>query len=225
MNVSTIEDPIEMVEESFNQTQVQHNIDLDFAAGIRTLMRQDPDIIMIGEIRDLETARMAVQAALTGHLVLSTLHTNDSPSAISRLLDLGVPSYLIKATVIGIMAQRLVRTLCNECKKEAELSTEDWNNLVRPWKVNKPKTIYEAEGCLECRNTGYLGRQGIYEILTLNEPVQDLIDDHSDLNKIRQQAMRDGMRTLRLSGAQKVANGKTTVSEVLRVAPPAEKYR
>ena len=225
VNVSTIEDPIEMVEESFNQTQVQHNIDLDFAAGIRTLMRQDPDIIMIGEIRDLETARMAVQAALTGHLVLSTLHTNDSPSAISRLLDLGVPSYLIKATVIGIMAQRLVRTLCPDCKKETALSTEDWDNLVRPWKVNKPKTIYEAEGCLECRNTGYLGRQGIYEILSLSEPVQELIDENSDLNKIRQQAMREGMRTLRLSGAQKIASGKTTLSEVLRVAPPAEKYR
>jgi len=223
VNVSTIEDPIEMVEESFNQTQVQHNIDLDFAAGVRTLMRQDPDIIMVGEIRDLETARMAVQAALTGHLVLSTLHTNDAPSAISRMLDLGVPSYLIKSTIIGVMAQRLVRVLCHHCKKEAEISQKDWENLVRPWKVNQPKKIYEPEGCLECRNTGYLGRQGIYEILELTESVQDLIDDKADPTRIRQQAMRDGMRTLRLSGAQKVASGKTTLAEVLRVAPPVEK--
>ena len=223
VNVSTIEDPIEMVEESFNQTQVQHNIDLDFAAGVRTLMRQDPDIIMVGEIRDLETARMAVQAALTGHLVLSTLHTNDAPSAISRMLDLGVPSYLIKSTIIGVMAQRLVRVLCHHCKKETEISQKDWENLVRPWKVNQPKKIYEPEGCLECRNTGYLGRQGIYEILELTESVQDLIDDRADPSRIRQQAMRDGMRTLRLSGAQKVAGGKTTLAEVLRVAPPVEK--
>lgn len=223
VNISTIEDPIEMVEESFNQTQVQHNIDLDFAAGVRTLMRQDPDIIMVGEIRDVETARMAVQAALTGHLVLSTLHTNDAPAAVSRLLDLGVPSYLLRATVLGVMAQRLVRTLCPHCKKESELTTEDWDNLVRPWKVSKPSKIYDAEGCLECRNTGFLGRQGIYEILLLSESLHEWVSDDCDLAKIRQQAMREGMRTLRLSGAQKVAAGLTTVSEVLRVAPPPEK--
>ncbi len=224
VNVSTIEDPIEMVEEAFNQTQVQHNIDLDFAAGVRTLMRQDPDIIMVGEIRDIETAKMAVQAALTGHLVLSTLHTNDAPSAVSRLLDLGVPGYLIKATVLGIMAQRLVRTLCPHCKKESAITDSDWDNLVKPWKVNKPKKVFEPVGCLECRNTGYLGRQGIYEILTLSEKVQELINDNCDLNHLRQQAMREGMRTLRLSGAQKVAVGTTTVAEVMRVAPPPEKY-
>ncbi len=224
VNVSTIEDPIEMVEEAFNQTQVQHNIEFDFAAGVRTLMRQDPDIIMVGEIRDLETAKMAVQAALTGHLVLSTLHTNDSPTALTRLLDLGVPSYLIKSTVLGIMAQRLVRTLCSHCKKEAEISDKDWESLVKPWKVSKPAKIYEPEGCLECRNTGYLGRQGIYEILMLSEKVQSLITENCDLNAVKQTAMREGMRTLRLSGAQKIAAGKTTVSEVLRVAPPPEKY-
>lgn len=223
VNVSTIEDPIEMVEDAFNQTQVQNNIDLDFAAGIRTLMRQDPDIIMVGEIRDIETARMAVQAALTGHLVLSTLHTNDAPSSITRLLDLGVPSYLIRSTVIGVVAQRLLRTLCSNCKKETEIKSADWEQLVRPWKVSKPSKIYEPVGCLECRNTGYLGRQGIYEILTLSDNVQDLMTDNADLSKIRQQAMREGMRTLRLSGAQKVASGKTTVSEVMRVAPPPEK--
>lgn len=224
VNVSTIEDPIEMVEEAFNQTQVQHNIDLDFAAGIRTLLRQDPDIIMVGEIRDLETARMAVQAALTGHLVISTLHTNDAVSAIARLLDLGVPPYLLKATVLGVMAQRLVRTLCPNCKKESSMSASDWEELVKPWKVNVPKNSYEAEGCLECRNTGYLGREGIYEIFMMSDSVQDLIDQSCDLNKVRQQAMREGMRTLRLSGAQKVAAGSTTIAEVLRVAPPVEQY-
>lgn len=224
VNVSTIEDPIEMVEEAFNQTQVQHNIDFDFAAGVRTLMRQDPDIIMVGEIRDLETAKMAVQAALTGHLVLSTLHTNDSPAAITRLLDLGVPGYLIKSTVLGIMAQRLVRTLCKHCKKEAEITDKDWEALVKPWKVSKPAKVFEPEGCLECRNTGYLGRQGIYEILMLSEKVQAHITDNSDLNALKNTAMREGMRTLRLSGAQKVAAGVTTMAEVLRVAPPPEKY-
>ena len=224
VNVSTIEDPIEMVEDAFNQTQVQHNIDLDFAAGVRTLMRQDPDIIMVGEIRDLETAKMAVQAALTGHLVLSTLHTNDSPSAVTRLLDLGVPAYLIKSTVLGIMAQRLVRTLCSHCKKETDISSADWENLVKPWKVNKPAKIYEPVGCLECRNTGYLGREGIYEILTLSEKVQEFIKEDCDMSALKQTAMREGMRTLRLSGAQKIANGKTTLAEVLRVAPPPEKY-
>lgn len=223
VNVSTIEDPIEMVEDAFNQTQVQHNIGLDFAAGIRTLMRQDPDIVMVGEIRDLETAQMAVQAALTGHLVISTLHTNDAPTAMTRLLDLGVPSYLIRATLIGVMAQRLVRTLCPHCKKESALSDEDWESMVRPWKVAKPTKTYEPEGCLECRNTGYLGRQGVYEILGMSESVQTLVGDQCDLMALRQQAMREGMRTLRLSGAQKVAQGMTTVSEVLRVAPPPEK--
>ena len=224
VNVSTIEDPIEMVEESFNQTQVQHNIDLDFAAGIRTLMRQDPDIIMVGEIRDYETAQMAVQAALTGHLVLSTLHTNDAPSAISRLLDLGIPSYLLRSTVLGIMAQRLVRTLCETCKRPADIDQRDWDNLVKPWKVNRPSKVFEANGCLDCRNTGYLGRQGIYEILSLSTSVQNMVTNDCDLNQLRQQAMREGMRTLRLSGAQKIASGQTTLAEVLRVAPPTEKY-
>ena len=225
VNVSTIEDPIEMVEDTFNQTQVQHNIGLDFAAGIRTLMRQDPDIIMVGEIRDLETAQMAVQAALTGHLVLSTLHTNDAPTSISRLLDLGIPAYLLKATVVGVMAQRLVRTLCKHCRVQTEVDKEDWDALVRPWKVNRPEHIYAAGGCLECRNTGYTGRQGIYEIMPLSESLGRQIHDDSDLNAVRQQAMREGMRTLRLSGAQKVAAGLTTVEEVLRVAPAVEKYQ
>ncbi len=222
VNVSTIEDPIEMVEESFNQTQVQHNIELDFAAGLRTLMRQDPDIIMVGEIRDHETASMAVQAALTGHLVISTLHTNDAATGITRLLDLGVPSYLIKSTVLGIMAQRLVRTLCPHCKLKAVVDSEVWRNLVKPWKVAEPKVIYQPVGCVECRNTGYSGRQGIYEILPFTESLQELVTDKCELDDLRKLAMREGMRSLRLSGAQKVAQGVTTIEEVLRVAPPAD---
>lgn len=225
VNVSTIEDPIEMVEEHFNQTQVHHKIGLDFAAGIRTLMRQDPDIIMVGEIRDLETAQMAVQAALTGHLVLSTVHTNDAPATVARLLDLGIPPYLINATLLGVMAQRLVRTLCPHCKEEGDISSEDWQQLVMPWKVSVPQRIYRPVGCLECRNTGYLGRQGLYEILLLSETVKDRIGTETSLGELRKQAMREGMRTLRLSGAQKVAAGLTTLEEVMRVAPPPEKER
>ena len=222
VNVSTIEDPIEMVEDSFNQTQVHHAIDLDFAAGVRTLLRQDPDIIMVGEIRDNETAQMAVQAALTGHLVLSTLHTNDAPTAITRLLDLGLPSFLLKSTVLGVMAQRLVRTLCPHCKTEATISDEEWNSLVKPWKAPKPEKIYEPVGCLECRNTGYLGRQGIYEVMPLTDNLKEIIQNDADLLKIRKAAMKAGMKSLRLSGAQKIAAGLTTVEEVFRVAPPVE---
>lgn len=219
VNVCTIEDPIEMMEDSFNQMQVQHNIDLDFASGVRALMRQDPDIIMIGEIRDLETAEMAIQAALTGHLVLSTLHTNDAPSAITRMLELGVPAYLLKATVLGVMAQRLVRTLCPHCKQTDTVSESDWQSLTAPWKVNLPKTVYKPVGCLECRNTGYFGRQGIYEILVMSETVQNQVNDQLNIDQLRRQAMKDGMHSLRLSGAQKIAAGETTITEVLRVSP------
>jgi general secretion pathway protein E len=223
VNVSTIEDPIEMVEESFNQTQVHHKIGLDFAAGIRSLMRQDPDIIMVGEIRDLETAQMAVQAALTGHLVLSTVHTNDAPSTIARLLDLGIPAYLINATLLGVTAQRLVRTLCPHCKEEGHISNDEWQQLVAPWKVNLPAKIFRPVGCLECRNTGYLGRQGLYEMLLMSESIKDKVTSQCNLQELRRQAMKEGMRTLRLSGAQKVAAGLTTIEEVMRVAPPPEK--
>lgn len=223
VNVSTVEDPIEMVEPSFNQSQVQPKIDFDFAAGIRTLMRQDPDIIMVGEIRDLETAEMAIQAALTGHLVLSSLHTNDAPSAITRLLDLGVPAHLIKVTLNGVMAQRLVRTLCPHCKEAVPTEKGTWDSLVRPWKVKSPEKLYRPVGCLECRNTGYLGRQGLYEILPINESVRPLISADADISALRIQAMKEGMRTLRLSGAQKVGAGLTSVEEVMRVAPETEK--
>ncbi len=219
VNVCSIEDPIEMVEPAFNQMQVQHNIGLDFATGVRSLLRQDPDIIMIGEIRDMETAEMAIQAALTGHLVLSTLHTNDAPSAITRMLEIGVPRYLIKATVLGIMAQRLVRTLCPHCKSPSATDTAAWQQLVHPWSVAAPAQVMKAEGCVECRNTGYLGRQGLYEILVMSEPVKQLMGSEAELNPLRLQAMKEGMRTLRLSGARKIANGETTIEEVMRVAP------
>ncbi len=219
VNVCTIEDPIEMVEDSFNQMQVQENIELNFADGVKALLRQDPDIIMIGEVRDLPTAEMAIQAALTGHLVFTTLHTNDAPSAITRLLELGVPPYLIKATVIGIMAQRLVRTLCPSCKKPVEIEAEAWETLTKPWSVKVPKNAADAEGCLECRETGFKGRQGIYEVMPFTETLQKYADDKSDLPALRKQAYKEGMMSLRLSGAQKVASGFTTINEVLRVTP------
>ena len=219
VNVCTIEDPIEMVEPSFNQMQVQHNIDLSFASGLRALLRQDPDIIMVGEIRDLETADMAIQAALTGHLVLSTLHTNDAPSALTRLMELGVPPYLIKNTLLGVMAQRLVRTLCSNCKKPAPLDKFGWNSLTSPWAATPPAEIYTPGGCLECRETGYLGRTGLYEIMLMNEKLNTMLIESPDIPRLRRQSIKDGMYSLRLSGAQKVASGITTIEEVLRVTP------
>ena len=222
VNLCTIEDPIEMVEPAFNQMQVQANIDLTFASGVRALMRQDPDIIMVGEIRDLETAEMAIQAALTGHLVLSTLHTNDAPSAITRLLELGVPHYLLKATLLGVMAQRLVRTLCPHCKVPHEIAEDDWQSLTKPWSSPVPTGAHKAVGCLECRDTGYRGRAGVYEIMQLNDNIKTLITEGTDLVALRRQAFKEGMRSLRLSGAQKVAAGLTTIEEVLRVTPQSE---
>ena len=219
VNVCTIEDPIEMMEEAFNQMQVNHGINLDFASGVRALMRQDPDIIMIGEIRDLETANMAVQAALTGHLVLSTLHTNDSPSSISRMLELGVPAYLIKATVRGIMSQRLVRILCTHCKTWEPLDKDAWLQLTAPWEIDAPEKIARPVGCKACRDTGYMGRQGIYEVLVNSTALQQEIHSQLETARIREIAMNEGMKTLRLSGASRVARGQTTIEEVMRVAP------
>src|SRR5450830_522404 len=194
VNVCTVEEPIEMVEPAFNQMQVQPNIDLTFAHGIRTLLRQDPDIIMVGEIRDLETADMAIQAALTGHLVLSTLHTNDAPSAITRLLDLGVPSYLIQSTLLGVMAQRLVRTLCPVCKTPHVMPEHEWHDLIKPWKMPLPVNANSKVGCMDCRNTGYRGRSGIYEMLTITPEIKKLITPNTDLAKIRSLAYRQGMQ-------------------------------
>ncbi len=223
VNVCTVEDPIEMIAPEFNQMQVQANIDLDFAAGVRTLLRQDPDIIMIGEIRDLETAQMAVQASLTGHLVLSTLHTNDAPSAITRLLDLGVPHYLIGSTVNGVLAQRLVRTLCPHCKVPDTLEAADWAPL-RDAHDALPDVItaYAPVGCLECRRTGYMGRIGLYELLPLGSRLRALITRDMDLAGFSRAARAEGLRTLRRTGLEKVAQGLTTIEEVLSVLPPAE---
>lgn len=219
VNVSTIEDPIEMVEGSFNQMQVQNNIDLTFASGVRALLRQDPDIIMVGEVRDLETAEIAVQAALTGHLVLTTLHTNDAASAITRLLELGLPSYLIRSSVLGVMAQRLIRTLCPHCKTAHPVDEQAWKQLTAPWLVKTPAQVYHAKGCLECRGTGYLGRVGIYEVMPMTEALEQFITEQTDHNALRQAAMKEGMHSLRLSGAHKVAAGLTTIAEIMRVAP------
>ena len=217
VNVCTVEDPIEMVEPSFNQMQVQPGIDLSFADGVRALMRQDPDIIMVGEIRDLETAEMAIQAALTGHLVLSTLHTNDAPSAVMRLLELGVPHYLLEATLIGIMAQRLVRTLCPHCKApDGELSDDVWRVLGGAWNLPKPATVYRPIGCPECRQTGFRGRTGLYELVTVTERFSQLLQEKTDLAALRQQSIADGMKPLRIAGAYKVAEGVTTAEEVLK---------
>ncbi|MCR9105433.1 MAG: GspE/PulE family protein [Gammaproteobacteria bacterium] len=220
VNVCTIEDPIEMVEGAFNQMQVNHSIKLDFSSGVRALMRQDPDIIMIGEIRDLETANMAIQAALTGHLVLSTLHTNDSPSSVSRLLELGVPPYLVKATIRGIMSQRLVRMLCANCKTFHATDLDAWKQLTQPWDIDPPQQVARPVGCAQCRDTGYIGRQGIYEILVNSRAVKEQIKSGLDINELRNVAMGEGMRTLRISGAERVARGETTIEEVMRVAPP-----
>ncbi|MCM8856985.1 MAG: GspE/PulE family protein [Candidatus Thiodiazotropha sp.] len=221
VNVCTVEDPIELVEPSFNQMQVQHNIGLNFASGVRTLLRQDPDIIMIGEIRDRETAEMAVQASLTGHLVFSTLHTNDAPTAITRLLEIGVPPYLLKATLLGVLGQRLTRILCPHCKEKVPLNMELWETMITPLRAKqRPKTVYQPIGCLECRQTGFLGRVGIYEMMIISTGIKRLITADCDINQLRRQAINEGMRPLRLSGAQKVASGISTIEEVLKVAPP-----
>jgi general secretion pathway protein E len=223
VNVSTIEDPIEMIEPAFNQTQVQAHLDFDFPEGLRALMRQDPDIIMVGEIRDLQTAEMAVQAALTGHLVFSTLHTNDAPSAVSRLMELGVPSYLINATLLGVLAQRLVRTLCAQCREKDEGSSrEALADIVKPWQINGAYQPYKPVGCVDCRMTGFMGRMGLYELLTVTEAFKDKVTREPNIDALRRQAVADGMRPLRLAGALKVAGGVTTIEEILSTTPPMD---
>ena len=227
VNVSTVEDPIEMIEPAFNQTQVQAHLDLDFAQGLRALMRQDPDIIMVGEVRDLATAEMAVQAALTGHLVFTTLHTNDAPSAIMRLMELGIPPYLINATVLGVLAQRLVRTLCQACRTQQDKATaatsrEALTELVKPWQISGSYRPYQPVGCVDCRMTGFRGRMGLYELLTVTESFKDKVSREPRLEVLRKQAVADGMRPLRLAGAMRVAEGLTTMDEVLACTPPVQ---
>jgi general secretion pathway protein E len=223
VNVCTVEDPIEMIEPAFNQTQVQPAIDLGFAEGLRALMRQDPDIIMVGEIRDLETAEMAIQAALTGHLVFSTLHTNDAASAITRLTDLGVPPYLISATLIGVLAQRLVRTLCPHCKQpDDSLQLDTLADAIKPWRMSGKGQPYKPVGCLDCRMTGFKGRVGLYELLPISEAVRGAMHPTVEMAPLRRSAAKEGLRPLRLSGVMKVAEGLTTLDEVLRNTPQWE---
>jgi len=221
VNVSTVEDPIEMIEPAFNQTQVQPQLDFGFPQGLRALMRQDPDIIMVGEIRDRETAEMAVQAALTGHLVFSTLHTNDAPSAVTRLMELGIPPYLINATLLGVLAQRLVRTLCKQCKvRDETASREALGELVKPWQINGAYKAYKPVGCVDCRMTGFMGRMGLYELLVVSEAFKTRFSADPGIDALRRQAVTDGMRPLRLAGALRVAEGLTVMEEVLVSTPP-----
>jgi general secretion pathway protein E len=189
---------------------------------VRTLLRQDPDIIMVGEIRDLETAQMAVQASLTGHLVLSTLHTNDAPSAVTRLLDLGVPHYLIQSTLTGVVAQRLVRTLCPHCKQETTQDPHEWIALTHGWDLPVPEKVFKPLGCLECRHTGFMGRTGVYEMMPMSTRLRGLITPQLDLASLGGAALSNGMQPLRISAAAQVARGVTTVQEVLTVLPPIE---
>ncbi len=223
VNVCTVEDPIEMIEPALNQTQVQPALDFSFAEGVRALMRQDPDIIMVGEIRDLETAEMAIQAALTGHLVFSTLHTNDAASAITRLVDLGVPPYLISATVIGVLAQRLARTLCPACKQPDDHADRALlDAAIAPWKLKGQPKVYRAVGCIECRKTGFRGRVGFYELLAMSEAARLHVHPALDTDALRRQALAEGMHPLRAAGVMKVAEGVTTLEEVLRTTPAWE---
>lgn len=220
INICTIEDPIEMVDAQLNQMQVQTAINVDFATGVRTLLRQDPDIIMVGEIRDGETANMAIQAALTGHLVFSTLHTNDAPSAVTRLIDIGVQPFLINAALLGVVAQRLVKTLCPHCKQAGGIDEAAWRALTTGFKIALPEGACKPAGCEECRFTGYLGRAGLYEMLILDNQLRTLIHNDAELDVLRQTALKLGMRPLRISGAQKIAAGMTTLEEVYAVVPP-----
>jgi general secretion pathway protein E len=217
VNITTIEDPIEMVHEDFNQTSVQTKIGITFASALRTILRQDPDIIMVGEIRDEETAQNAVQAALTGHLVFSTLHTNDASTSVTRLIDLGIQPFLISSTLIGAMAQRLVRKICQDCKTNRPLTVEEAGMLNLQAPPGKRIIVKEGAGCIRCRNTGYFGRTGIFEILPIDNAIRDLIDRSEDFLKIKEMAIKRGMRTLRQSALRKLAEGMTTFEEVVRV--------
>jgi general secretion pathway protein E len=217
INITTIEDPIEMVWDEFNQTSVQLKLGITFAAALRTILRQDPDIIMVGEIRDHETAQNAVQAALTGHLVFSTLHTNDASTSITRLVDLGIEPFLISSTLIGTMAQRLVRKICVDCKRNRPLTIEESGMLNLQAPEGKRIIVKEGAGCIRCRNTGYFGRSGIFEILPVDNAIRDLIDRREDFLKIKDMAIKRGMRTLRQSALRKLAEGVTSFEEVVRV--------
>jgi general secretion pathway protein E len=217
INITTIEDPIEMVYDEFNQTSVQTKIGITFASALRTILRQDPDIIMVGEIRDQETAQNAVQAALTGHLVFATLHTNDASTSVTRLIDLGIQPFLISSTLIGAMAQRLVRKICEDCKTNRPLTHEEAAMLNLQAPAGKRIIVKEGSGCIRCRNTGYFGRTGIFEMLPVDNAIRDLIDRSEDFLKIKEMAIKRGMRTLKQSALRRLAEGTTTFEEVIRV--------
>jgi general secretion pathway protein E len=216
-NITTVEDPIEMVYEDFNQIAVQPTAGITFASILRNILRQDPDIIMIGEMRDLETAQNAIQATLTGHLVLSTLHTNDAPLAITRLVDIGVPCFLIHATLTGVLAQRLLRKICPSCSESFEISADDL--MAMGIKIDKIGIIRlkRGNGCIKCRGTGYLGRVGIFEVISVTEPIKDIIAQEGSADMIRQAACNEGMITLRENAIKKMLDGETTYQEVIRV--------
>jgi general secretion pathway protein E len=217
INITTVEDPIEMIHEDFNQIGVQPLIGITFAAILRNILRQDPDIIMIGEMRDVETAENAIQAALTGHLVLSTLHTNDAPSSITRLLDLGIPSFLIQATLAGVLAQRLVRKICPYCKESFEMDSAELTSMGLDLGKEGKIELFRGKGCIKCRGTGHLGRSGIYEVLPMTEAIRKLIKPECDAEAIRDTARKEGMVTLRENAIRKLLEGRTTYQEVMRV--------
>ncbi len=217
INIITIEDPIEYQIEGIGQIQVNPKIDLTFANGLRSIVRQDPDVILVGEIRDLETAEIAIQAALTGHLVFSTLHTNDSASAITRLIDMGIEPFLVTSSVIGILAQRLMRNICNECKNVYTPDEESLQNIGITPEMYGGKKMYRGKGCQDCLNTGYRGRTGIFELMILNDSIKNLILKTSDSSSIKHKAVEHEMITLRQDGALKVLDGITTIEEVLRI--------
>ena len=217
-NIITVEDPVEYQIAGISQVQAKPSIGLTFAEGLRSILRQDPDIIMVGEIRDEETARIAIQAALTGHLVFSTIHTNDAPSSITRLLDMGIEGYLIASTCIGFMAQRLVRVLCPHCKKKERISISSLRSLGYTKRLTKKSyEIFSPQGCDRCMQTGYWGRTGVYELLVIEEGIRRLIVERKEAGEIRKYALSKGMRSLRESALEKVLKGITSLEEALRV--------
>ena len=218
-NVITIEDPIEYQLEGISQIQVATKKGMTFATALRHVLRQDPDVIMIGEVRDVETARMAIQSSLTGHLVFSTLHTNDAAGAVTRLLDLGVEPYLVSSSLIAVVAQRLVRKICEDCRAETEASPRDLRALgLDAAQIGRDAKFYVGKGCDKCFHTGYRGRTGIYEVMLIADKIQDLIYNRESAGRIKKHALEVGMKTLRMDGARKVLQGFTTVAEVLRVS-------
>lgn len=217
VNIMTAEDPVEYNLAGINQAQVKPDIGLNFASLLRSFLRQDPDIIMVGEIRDYETAEIAIKAALTGHLVLSTVHTNDAPSTVSRLISMGVPPYLVSASLNLLLAQRLIRRLCMECRVEASVPTAALENLGFTPEEAKTLTCYRGKGCMACSDTGYRGRTALYEVMLLNEEIQEAILKGPSTAELREMGRKHGMKTLRESGLQKIREGVTTFDEVLRV--------